>query len=139
MRSFIASRRLSPVLEARCLAGNDRGEAAGEMERAKRTLVFGGWGELDMLKLKHFLDMEPLITRARRSVALATFRERPGEAFFQVKARMNAVVEGIRCSSYYLDVDGAAKKRLWAGYSKTKLQREKVSCCSSSSNCQAAG
>ena len=65
----------------------------GETERAKRTLVFRGWGEptsrrallpqlesaCAMLKFKHLLDMEPLCGAG------------DGEAFFHVRARMNSV------------------------------------------------
>ena len=108
-------------------------------ERAKRTLVLGGWGEptsrkallasLDKafgaLSLNGYLDTAPFTTGARRSVALLPFHEREHESFYQMKQRMTAVVEEVRRASYVLDARSG--KTLWAGYSKSKSQRTRGS------------
>ena len=110
-------------------------EGEGEVERARRTLVFGGWGEpvsrrsllpqlqsaLDTLRLRQHMDTEPFTTELE-----GAWRWQPSvNGRVSLSVSMSAVVEGVRRSSYYLDVDGAATKKLWAGFSKTKKQRAK--------------
>ena len=108
-------------------------------ERRRWTLVFGGWerdtkkstvlAELQQacskLMIEKEFDEPPFTTGPRRSVALANFGERAGESEADRRARMHRVVLAFAGEKML-----TAKKKLWAGYSKTKMERDIASHCS---------
>ena len=81
-------------------------DAVGEQHRRQRTLIYGGWARdtrrpdllhelqkaLVSLGVAAELDDTPFATGARRSIALSGFKERPGETYMDMRARMQKVI-----------------------------------------------
>ncbi|CAE7247126.1 unnamed protein product [Symbiodinium sp. CCMP2592] len=104
-----------------------------DLSRRQRTLVFGGWNRdtrrvdllselkdgLESLGVAPMMDEPPFTTGARRSMALAAFRERANESFAAMRSRMQAVVRAFAEAN----VQGRQGKKLWCNWSKTRLER----------------
>ena len=129
--------------EARLKAVEDklqRGIPREDEGRRRWTLVFGGWerdsrrgtilAELDQaikkLGLHDDLDDSPFTTGPRRAVALANIQERKGETEADRKSRMHRIVTSFSQSQLLT----SSKRKLWAGYSKSKYERDVASHCS---------
>ena len=112
-----------------------RGLGADDADRRARTLVYGGWPRdtrrgvildelrtfLSSLGVKDHLDAEPFTTGARRSMALSAFKQRPGESFADMRARMHQVVLAFSTGGQLTKAGGKA----WCSYSKTRAERAK--------------
>ena len=108
--------------------------------RRRWTLVFGGWdrdtrratilAELDQamhkLGLRDDLDEAPFTTGPRRAVALANIGRRQGESDADRKGRMHRIVTGFSKANLVT----SARRKIWAGYSKTKAERDTAGHCS---------
>ena len=128
--------------EARLKAVEEKlaqGRGLGDDPRCRWTLVFGGWdrdtrkqiilAELDQavlrLGIKDSFDEAPYTTGPRRAIALANIAERPGEPESDRRARMHGIVAAFSRSQMLT----TAKKKLWAGVSKTKAERDIAGHC----------
>ena len=101
--------------------------------RRLRTLIYGGWARdtrrsdilaelqkaLSSLRVEKLLDDPPFTTGVRRSIALSSFRERPGESLSDVRGRMQQVIRAF----YDSEVTGKQGKKLWCNWSKSKQER----------------
>eukprot|EP00439_Symbiodinium_sp_Y106_P053807 s1247_g7.t1 len=109
-------------------------------EKRKHTLVFGGWqmdtqrkvivGEvteaLERLGVKGLTDQAPFTTGPRRSVALLPFQLRSGEVEAGRRQRMQDVMSAVAEAR----PQTSHGKRMWAGFSKSKAQRDVSGHCS---------
>ena len=117
-----------------------KGIPRDDESRRRWTLVFGGWdrdtrrgtilAELDQaiqkLNLQADVDEPPFTTGPRRAVALANIKAREGESESDRKARMNRLVSAFSKAKLLT----SSQRKLWAGYSKTKYERDVASHCS---------
>ena len=121
-------------------ASSAAGSSDLDPSRNRNALVLGGFprdsrrktildvvnGALQRLELQKLIDTDPFTTRPRSSFALLRFEKREGETNEGVKDRMHQVLNGI--------IRGRVKiahqdKPMWAGFSKTKQEREKAQHC----------
>ena len=65
--------------------------------------------------------LRPFTTGARRSMALSAFKQRPGESFADMRARMHQVVLAFSTGGQLTKAGGKA----WCSYSKTRAERAK--------------
>ena len=128
--------RLEQKLARALESGGGRMDTTGtgdDVHRRQRTLVYGGWGRdtrrvelleelkkaADSLGVAKFMDEAPFTTGVRRSIALSSFRERPGETYADMRARMQLIIRAF----YESEVIGKQGKRLWCSWSKSRQER----------------
>ena len=75
---------------------------------------------LHKLDLKQFTDTEAFFTGPRRSVALQSFVVRPNENYVGMRNRMSIIVAALANAEVEIGDSGT---RIWAGFSKTRVQR----------------
>lgn len=110
-----------------------RGVPQDDESKRRWTLVFGGWEadtrkstiltELDQainkLEIKDLFDDPPFTTGPRRAVALCNFAAREGETEGERKGRMHKIVLSFAKQKMLT----SSRKKLWAGYSKSREAR----------------
>ncbi|CAE7902753.1 pol [Symbiodinium microadriaticum] len=123
--------KLNKALESGPVGGDSK--SGDDAHRRQRTLIYGGWardtrrGELleelkkatESLGVAKYMDEAPFTTGVRRSIALSSFRERPGESYTDMRARMQFIIRAF----YESEVIGKQGKKLWCSWSKSKQER----------------